>query len=434
MGNLRIDRRYGLCKFTLGILFVNVIAFVLFLTLSSVLKVFPEFNLLLHSKCNYAFRASRWNGKILNFRLWHSYSSRKYLSKYLTFLRANFNLNYQLKNRNFPLIVVITHHKTGTYISRKIFSTICLHLKMCCVFHVTKDTLDTILDTISLEPNIHIISHSQWIWIPSDVFKENGDNLLLIHFHRDPFNKIFSSLRYHLSGSEMWTTKPLVNSAFLNYQNFNISIKEYCNAIPLCKNCCLLESSENSRYFSDNYDFIFENFHKKLIEKISLQNLLKSSADNEKISLEASLNYFEIVRMIRILNDTKFSSNILNINFDDFMNDYDATINAVIVFLRKNTKLEIPSIAYDSIISDVKTFNIESSSNFHSRIYNLIMSKHIDNFQYLNHNRSFLINATNYNIREYYRDLFIQNKGIQKVSLSEFFYYGQCFSCIFLVV
>jgi hypothetical protein len=51
-----------------------------------------------------------------------------------------------------PVVIVGSHHKTGTYLTQKIFARICSVMKWCCVFHVTKDSLVAVRHTLMTEP------------------------------------------------------------------------------------------------------------------------------------------------------------------------------------------------------------------------------------------------------------------------------------------
>jgi hypothetical protein len=44
----------------------------------------------------------------------------------------------ELKADDYPVILWGSHHKTGTYLARKIFAVICARAHWCCVFHVTR--------------------------------------------------------------------------------------------------------------------------------------------------------------------------------------------------------------------------------------------------------------------------------------------------------
>ena len=104
-----------------------------------------------------------------------------------------------------PVILWGSHHKTGTYLAQKIFSRLCERMKWCCVFHVTRDSINSVEDSLKKE-KVHVLGHSQWIWMPSELNIKNN-NYKFVHFYRGPLAKIISGFRYHGDGVEGWTQK-----------------------------------------------------------------------------------------------------------------------------------------------------------------------------------------------------------------------------------
>jgi hypothetical protein len=50
-----------------------------------------------------------------------------------------------------PVIYWGTHHKTGTYIAQKTFALLCARQKWCCVFHPTRASVNSILESLESE-------------------------------------------------------------------------------------------------------------------------------------------------------------------------------------------------------------------------------------------------------------------------------------------
>jgi hypothetical protein len=55
------------------------------------------------------------------------------------------------KYANKDVIVVASHHKTGTFLMQKVFARICAMMNWCCIFHVTKDSLAAVKNSLNAE-------------------------------------------------------------------------------------------------------------------------------------------------------------------------------------------------------------------------------------------------------------------------------------------
>jgi hypothetical protein len=106
-----------------------------------------------------------------------------------------------------PIIVWGSHHKTGTYVAQKAFSHMCKRMSWCCIFHVTRDSVNVIKEVLQSEP-IKVLGHTQWIWNPKDL---GIKHYRFVHFYRKPYKKIISGYRYHKDGAEAWCLKPTIN-------------------------------------------------------------------------------------------------------------------------------------------------------------------------------------------------------------------------------
>jgi hypothetical protein len=62
--------------------------------------------------------------------------------------------------RTRPVVLWGSHHKTGTYLAQKMFSVICAKMQWCCLFLVTRDSINSVKDWMTLE-NTDVVGHSQ---------------------------------------------------------------------------------------------------------------------------------------------------------------------------------------------------------------------------------------------------------------------------------
>lgn len=175
-------RSLSITKSHLGCLFI---LFILIWLISSGLYMtsllFPEIEMVLSSQCKYPIKS--WDGKILNIPIWKNglagrsanfnvnSNNEEYASDRRK-LRSLSNSNDIVNNNNNkyskqPVIFWGSHHKTGTYLAQKMFSLLCAKMSWCCVFHVTRDSIHSVRESIDVE-NAHVIGHSQWIWYPEE--------------------------------------------------------------------------------------------------------------------------------------------------------------------------------------------------------------------------------------------------------------------------
>jgi hypothetical protein len=220
-----------------------------------IMKLYPEIDMVLCSRCRNPL--TNWDGKFFQWKIWTDYLTERPLSYNIYFARnyddiivkppekhgeksremlvslrqevkslfkyTHSELAEVDKTSDQPLIVFGTHHKTGTYLAKKLFARMCAKLKLCCLFHVTRDSLFSVYNSLAYE-KVDILGHNQWVWYPYELNYTNALNafssrsfhrkIFFIHFYRHPFQKILSSYYYHFDGDEKWTTKQL------NYHNF----------------------------------------------------------------------------------------------------------------------------------------------------------------------------------------------------------------------
>lgn len=232
--------------------------------------MFPETELIYNSKCENPIR--NWDGKVLNFQIWPK--SKIINPRYFNLHNENEyfgnDSNHKIELKSGvgiirPVIIFGTHHKTGTFLAKKLFAKICAKMSWCCLFHVTRESIHSIKDGLQLEP-VNALGHNQWIWYPEAL---GLHDYRFIHFYRDPFKKIISGYRYHNDGTEEWTKKPqtyhhICNTPLLNNNNNNttslnnnivhntntiinktevdrLNVWNYCSSIHLCETCCRIE-------------------------------------------------------------------------------------------------------------------------------------------------------------------------------------------------
>lgn len=187
-------------------------------------QIFPEVGMVVNSQCNNP--TPNWSGKIMGVRVWKdgfsgrndTHSSyrdttedrrrRQLLHESGFDIENTERILESVTNRpNDPIIVWGSHHKTGTYVAQKAFSHMCKRMNWCCVFHVTRDSVNVIKEVLVSEP-IKVLGHTQWIWNP----KELGiKHYRFVHFYRMPYKKLLSGYRYHKDGAEAWCTSLKLN-------------------------------------------------------------------------------------------------------------------------------------------------------------------------------------------------------------------------------
>lgn len=503
--------------------------FVLYVAYDMCLRLFPELDMVIHSRC-YSPLAT-WNGKLFSWtimktslqtrhEIYNLHSAKKYddiivfppeieenaspfssstesnPASYESKIQGQAVQNQSNNRHNKPdlrylrtalpppgseitpspankkLVLFGTHHKTGTYLAKKLFSKLCAKYDLCCQFHITRDSLYSVYKTIEEEP-ADIIGHTQWIWYPYELnlnkattsmkptaLHSSAVDYKFIHFYRHPFYKIISSYYYHLAGSEKWNEKALPfyticpniekllqesnvvaskhperrskedcikdvlyekiaatpNKAggthagnedceYSSNQRIDRSLTfDYCESTYLCETCCrkeheyafseeeysstpaldrsLLASSSSSSLSSQDdlssqanssnpdmrhhqqgkyhqyqirqlveYQFLCQYLGEKIPPSSTLQQALQQSSLVDGLLIEAALNYYEILRMAKIVNYTWHDTNSLNINLERLTRDYEHTIKDFLRYLQPT----------------IETAWLTGSSKFHTR-------------------------------------------------------------------
>jgi hypothetical protein len=102
----------------------------------------------------------------------------------------------------------------------------------------------------------------------------------------------------------------------------------------------------------------------------SLMDSLKTLPIDAGIRLEAAIDYYENLRMARIVNHTYHDSRSLNIDLDFFMNNYELSVRLMLAHIN----LPMSERETESLVEELKFFDIESSP-----IYRLSMSNPLMN-------------------------------------------------------
>ena len=103
------------------------------------------------------------------------------------------------------------------------------------------------------------------------------------------------------------------------------------------------------------YDFICK--HLSGINVSLMDSLEKSENFGQAVRIEASIDFYENLRMARIINSTWNDPRSLNIDLDDFMNNYEESVRSILHHL--NLKLTVQEI--EEIVTDLKFYDIDSS-------------------------------------------------------------------------
>lgn len=380
--------------------------------------VFPEPELILNSKCAMPMR--NWDGKIFNVHVWETGFARAPVPYHNNLKEDQYHGNESnhyvrllpdlVQKR--PVVMWGTHHKTGTYLAKKIFARICARMEWCCLFHVSRDSVHAMKSVLSTEP-VNGFGHNQWIWDPAAL---NINDYKFVHFYRHPFKKIISGYRYHGAGTESWSrnfldfndvcqrkehlssgnyknpktvqTRALTmngntTSAIASVETANSSpeseevskesVWSYCSSIHLCETCCRLEHEyvvprdssaplglgtvRYRRRSQKEYDFICK--HLGGGNGSSLQDMLQTLPPERGILTEAALDYYENLRMANIVHKTANDSRTLNIDLDDLSANYSDAIWAVLMHLRD--LIPNPDKALPALHQELMFFDLNSS-------------------------------------------------------------------------
>ena len=392
------------CIGVVGLVVVALIVLIQFLGM--LLSAHPEVGMVVRSQC--ANPIQNWNGKIYGIPVWTNWLGRGKQEHSILYrgdsgrgntsapvvgnLRSIVHDDKALMKGAPSVIIWGTHHRSGTYISQKVFSRICSFMGWCCLFHPTRSSAQAIHDSLEKEQVVHLFGHNQWIWSPQEVLGPRVD-YKFIHFHRDPIKKIISGYSYHMGGNERWTKE------FTQYQNLCKSslyrratsgaddgkpgapatkeeVYDHCAAAHLCEPCCRREhqKSESSDPRRIEYQLRPQAEYEYLCKHLgsvpegsNLQQLLMTLSVEEGMALEAALDYYENVRMINLSEATKDDKNTLHINVDYLSSNHRAAMTKIV----HHMDLDISTAQKNSLLDALDFFNLKESWYYHYSMSNV---------------------------------------------------------------
>lgn len=368
-----------------------IILWIIFASLHTIRLVMPEIDMVLSSQCKNPLRG--WNGKVMSVPVWKNYYKKKDPRYYLTNYEHEYNpkdqneecsTSQQTKQQfNQPIVMWGTHHKTGTFLAKKLFSKICSTLNWCCLFFVTRDSFHSMRAGICSE-HVHAFGHNQWMWDPAAF---NHSNYRFIHFYRHPFRKIISGYAYHLAGMEEWTKHPLIfknvcalsanaSQAQRKGRDRIESVHEFCHSTHLCEGCCRREHvwdagreersevepflSQQTEYHlraEQEYSFICK--HLGALGESSLNSYLHESSEEEGLLAEAALDFYESLRMAHVMSWSKADGGrSLQLDLDDFAENFEQSVRRIIHHLGDL----IPPAVAPALVKSLLFYDIKQSS------------------------------------------------------------------------
>ena len=334
----------------LALLFLAAVSLGFFSTAYLSHLVFPEIGMVVSSQCKNPLRD--WDGKVLRVPVARNFLRDRNESGGLTDdprLLSDLSLT---TNASIPVIFWGAHHKTGTYLAQKVFSLVCARRAWCCVFGHSRDSATTLLRAVEDDP-VRVMGHnqvglfrfgpltssSQWVWLP----EEFGRPYRFVHFFRHPLRRIVSGYRYHLDASESWcrfpqayteTCSPPRHVCASNCSGSAVELSEvrrFCRGSHLCQACCRREHELGGGVYglrsSAEYSFLCR--HLGGVND-SLTATLQRLPWRSGIRLEASLDYFESLRMARVLNRTWDDPNTLHVDIDCVREDFASSVGAIL--------------------------------------------------------------------------------------------------------
>lgn len=276
------------------------------------------------------------------------------------------------------VIIWGTHHRSGTYIAQKLFSTICSHMRWCCLFHPTRSSLSAVQDSLLKERVVHVFGHNQWIWKPQDVLGEHV-SYRFVHFYRDPVQKVISGYLFHRDGNEAWTRRPgqfsdICQKASAITKAGRPSLDEvydYCHSVRLCETCCrrahedkqqlqhseqALGQGEYQARHAEEYDFVCQNLGQQAATA-SLQDTLQGLPAVQGLLAEAAVDYYENERMVQLLQETRHDPYTLHINVDDVYFNHEENMRRILA----HVDLGLPPGELEALVGRLNFYALRTS-------------------------------------------------------------------------
>lgn len=129
----------------------------------------------------------------------------------------------------------------------------------------------------------------------------------------------------------------------------------------------------------------------------SLEDSLINFTPQQGLLTEAAIDYYENMRMAKIINHTWYDPNSINMDLDYIMKNFEASTRAILLHL----DLAVPNEIIEEIVQSLNFFDLSSSP-----LYKLSMSN-----PFVNH-----VNTQRYFLKYYY------SKKLFNLTLYEIFY------------
>ena len=372
------------------------------------LKYYPEIGMVVHSRCRHRFRD--WDGKFLKVQVGKNYVADRPRPK-MSYVKENNGalsvdrrarrlataaaatektMNHNNNNTTHPIVLWGTHHKTGTFVAQKVFTLLCAHMRWCCSFHVTRESVHAMKDALAADA-VDMLGHTQWVWRPAEVLGA-GRPYRFVHFYRHPLRKVISGYRYHRDGAEVWTTKPkrfadtctagiagLANSSGVTVPRS--AVVDYCRSIHLCEACCRREHEADRglvaggtpvaprKYMplsSREYAFLCTQLGRAVGDTPVATALSRRNAA-DGLAVEAALQYFENLRMARVYNQTAGDPRTLHVDVDVLLGRHTPTMQRLLAHLG----LGLSASTAAQLLDGLAFFDLESSWLYRLGMMNL---------------------------------------------------------------
>jgi hypothetical protein len=90
----------------------------------------------------------------------------------------------------------------------------------------------------------------------------------------------------------------------------------------------------------------------------TLQNILLTAREDDGLAIEAALDYYENLRMINILDQTKNDPNTLNIDLDQLKNNFDSALWKIL----NHIHLDLTETGMRALVKDLQFFDLKTST------------------------------------------------------------------------
>ena len=361
-------------------------------------KYYPEIGMVVHSRCRHRFRD--WDGKFLKIQIGKNYVADRphpkisYVKENNGALSVDRRRRLAQTNTTRPIILWGAHHKTGTFVAQKIFTLICAHMRWCCSFHVTRESVHAMKDALAAD-TVNMLGHTQWVWRPTEVLGSSRP-YRFVHFYRHPLRKIISGYRYHRDGAEAWTTKPkrFANTCTAALPGYSVTngttvaaaaiaagntvprsaVVDFCRSIHLCEACCRREHEADPgavprRYTprsSREYEFLCAQLG-RAVGGAPVADALSRRSAAEGLAVEAALQYFENLRMARVYNQTAGDPHTLHVDVDALLGNHAPTMRRLLAHL----ELGLSAAAAAQLLDGLSFFDLETSWLYRLGMMNL---------------------------------------------------------------